>query len=210
MITSQVLTAITLGFIAGAIPGPIIFLAFSEILRSPRQNFLTTSRYVYLAGITELFIGLFLVTTSSLISIPDFIFPGLSMLGGLLLVYLGFQTKQAYKSYQHNIEIKPLSSTAIVVLMLLNGPLWLFWLSVNLPNAFLMGKSIFLGKYLFVCIFEIGMMSSMSILLFLFKSFRRIFSNTKLLKLLYLVLALALVFFGIKLLYSGALFFLHN
>jgi len=192
MILSQVLTAVILGVTAGAIPGPVLLLAFSETLREPNQKLLVTLRYAYIAGLTELFIGLFLILSSSFVSIPDFVFPTLSIMGGFLLIYLSLQTRQAYRGLQKDEKLEQLPVMAVAALMLLNGPVWLFWLSVNLPNAFLMKGSMYLGEYLFIAVYETAMVCSLSVLIFLFRSCRSLFANEKLLRLFYLGLAFAL------------------
>ncbi len=91
VIYKDIFTAITLGFIGGLIPGPIIFLAFSEILKSPKKGFSNGAMYIFVAGLTEFLIGVFLVVTSTWLKIPSIIFHILSLIGFIILLYIAFQ-----------------------------------------------------------------------------------------------------------------------
>jgi threonine/homoserine/homoserine lactone efflux protein len=199
-------TAIVLWLIWGFTPGPVILLSFSEILKSPSQGFSKGLIYVTFAGLTEFLIWLFLISTSSRFQIPYIFFHRMAILGSLMLWYLAFQTykihKIEYKRQEHNIK-----ATHIIILMLLNGPLWLFWLSVCLPVAFRLGKMLNYWEYLFVMIFEIAMMIWLTIILLWFRSFRNVFSDEKIVSRASLIISFILWCIAIKILYSEIIFF---
>lgn len=206
MAFEQILTAIILGFIGGVTPGPIILLAFSEILRSQKKGLINGTMYLIFAGLTEFFIGLFLILTTSFLEIPQIILHSISIIWVIILLMLTYQTFQIHKIKYIKTK-KGVRIWHIVSLMLFNGPLWMFWISVCIPTAFKLGKIISYGEFLFLFIFEISMMTGLAIMLFGFNSFRFVFKNEKIISKVFLVLSFLLFFIAVKILHSEALFF---
>jgi hypothetical protein len=110
-------------------------------------------------------------------------------------------------SIKYNKETKSIKPSHIIGLMILNGPLWIFWISVCLPSAFNLGQLINHGEYLFLLIFEISMMTGLGIMLFGFNAFREYFSNEKVVSRIFRVLTILLSFLIIKIIYTESLFF---
>jgi threonine/homoserine/homoserine lactone efflux protein len=201
MISEYVFIAIILGFTGGLIPGPIIILAFSEIIKSPKNGLVNGAKYIVFAGLTEFLIGFFLVATSSLIIIPVVILHIITIIGILMLFYIGYQVYRIRK-IEYNSTAKKIGIVHIVVLMLLNGPLWLFWISVCVPAALKLGDLINFGEYLFIIIFEISMMFGLAIILFGFNSFRNLLTKEKIIGRIFSILSAALFFIALRILYS--------
>lgn len=206
MIASDILTAVLLGFIGGITPGPIILLAFSEILRSPKKGLVNGMIYLTYAGLTEFCVGLFLIITSSILKIPLLYFHYLSIIGIAILIYLVIKLLQINK-IEYNEKGKSIKPKHIILLMIFNGPMWLFWLSVCLPTAFNLGSNIVHGEYLFIVVFEISMMTGLAIILFGFNSFRNHFTNPKLVRRIFLVLSILLMLLIVKMAYSEIVYF---
>lgn len=80
------LTPIILGIVGGITPGPIILLAFSEVLKDSKKGLANGGIYLIYAGLTEFFIGLFLIYSSKSFQIPAIVFHVLSIIGILLLI----------------------------------------------------------------------------------------------------------------------------
>lgn len=206
MILENIFIAIVLGFTGGITPGPIILLSFAEILRSPKQGLVNGGMYLLFAGLTEFCVALFLIYTSSWLSIPNIVFHFLAIFGIAILIFLAINilkiNKIEYKEQKKQIQIKH-----IIGLMLFNCPMWLFWLSVCLPAAFRLGTQIRHGEYLFAIIFEISMMFGLAIMLFGFNSFRKFFTNERIIKRIFLILSSLLFLIALKILSSEVLFF---
>ncbi|MBU8892381.1 MAG: hypothetical protein KOO66_06355 [Bacteroidales bacterium] len=202
----DLLTPILLGFIGGVTPGPIIFLAFSEVLKDSNKGLIHGGMYLIFAGLTEFFIGLFLIITSKSFQLPPIVFHTLAIAGISLLIYIAVKIF-SINSISPKKQSRSISGKHIIAIMLVNGPLWMFWVSVCLPAAFNLGQSITYGEYLFLVLFEISMMSGLAIMLFGFNAFRNYFSNEKNVRRIFQILTGLLVLIIIKMIYSESIFF---
>lgn len=203
---NDILTPIILGLIGGVTPGPIILLAFSEVLKNSKKGLANGGIYLIYAGLTEFFIGLFLIITSTSFQFPTIVFHLLSIIGITLLIYIAIKMF-SISSIKYDKNIKSIRPHHIIGLMILNGPLWIFWISVCLPSAFNLGKFINYGEYIFLVIFEISMMTGLGIMLFGFNAFRDYFSNKKIVSRIFHVLTILLGFLIVKMIYTESLFF---
>lgn len=211
MIASDILTAIILGFTAGLSPGPIILLAFSEILRSPKEGLKNWGKYLMIAGVTEFFIGLFLIVSASYFQIPQIILHILSLFWGGLLLFIAYQVFQIRTiKYEDGTKGKSVESWKVALFVILNGPLWLFWISVCVPVAFRLESQIYGGALLFIFIFEISMVVGLACILFGFHSFRSFFSKESVVHTIFTILSGILVLLAIKILYPEILFMLYG
>ncbi|MFC2151198.1 hypothetical protein ACFLSE_01610 [Bacteroidota bacterium] len=202
----DLLVPIFLGFIGGITPGPIILLAFSEILKDSKKGLKNGGIYLIYAGLTEFFIGLFLIITSTIFQFPPIIFHTLSIIGIIVLIYIAFKIF-GIKSIEYETQSKKIKRGHIIALMLLNGPLWIFWISVCLPAAFNLGQIFDYGEYLFLVLFELSMMTGLGIALFGFNSFRKYFSNEKITSRIFRVLTILISILIVKIIYTESLFF---
>ncbi len=205
MIFEWIATAIILWLIGGVTPWPIILLAFAEVLHSPRNGLRNGWMYLLFAGLTEFAIGIFLISTSSRLHIPSLLFHGIAIGGAGVLIYLALQI---YRIRTIDADVPPQKTGFfhIIVLMLLNWPLWLFWISVCVPAAFRLGEFIQYGEYLFVIIFEIAMVLALSCMLFGFNAWRKYFTNEQIVGKIFVVLACLLSFMALKILYTECIF----
>lgn len=208
MTLNDLATPVLLGLTGGLTPGPIILLAFSEMLRSPKSGMAHGGMYLLIAALTEFCIGLFLVVSATWLAIPPIVFHVVGVVGGLILLYIAFQVYQI-RSIRYQQEQKKINPFYIVLLMLLNGPLWLFWLSVCLPAAFQFGSVLPYGQYLFVLIFELSMAAGLAAMLLAFHFSRHIFSNPKIIHNVFAVLSLVLFLMAGKILYQEVSFFIY-
>ena len=158
MTIQLIITAITLGLVGGLTPGPILMIALSEILSSPEKGLERGWMYILVAAGTEFLVGLFLIFSASWLEIPEAVFHILSFIGVALLAYIAtliYKTRKFnYSKQQKKVGIKH-----VVLLMIFNGPMWLFWLSVCLPAAFDLGSVIHNGEYLFIVVFLLKQMT---------------------------------------------------
>ena len=202
----DLLAPVILGFIGGITPGPIILLAFSEVLKDSKKGLINGGMYLVFAGITEFFIGLFLITASRSFNLPPIVFHILSIIGIILLSYIAIRIF-GIQSINTEKQTKHVTKYHIIGLMLVNGPLWMFWLSVCIPAAFRLGQQINFGEYLFLFIFELSMMTGLAIMLFGFNSFKKYLTNEKIVKSIFRVITVLLVLLILKMIYSEIIFF---
>lgn len=197
---TYILTAIILWLIWWLTPWPIIILSFSEILKSPKKWLSKWWMYVFIAWMTEFFIWLFLITSWKFLAIPSFIFHILSIIWILILLYLSYIIYKidsiSWDKKQIEVWIKH-----IILLMFFNWPMWLFWLSVCLPESFKLWEVLPYWEYVFVIVFEIFMMLGLAIMLFWFNFFRSFFTNKKIVKNIFRFLAFLIFIIAIKILY---------
>lgn len=163
--------------------------------------------YITVAAITEFCVGFFLIFTASWFKIPNIFFHFLAVLGAVLLFYISFQLYKIKKLHYHNTQHSRASVGHILLIMLLNGPLWLFWTSVCLPLAFKLGNQINSGQYYFLFIFQFSMFLAMNILLFSFFSFRKIFLNEKIARKVFILLSFIMFLIACKVMYTEIVFF---
>ncbi len=207
MILSIILTAVFLGFIGGITPGPILLVALSEILQSPEKGLTKGRMYIFVSALTEFCIGLFLVVTSSWLKIPSIFFHVFAVFGVVLLIYIAIQLYKI-KGTDYTKEQKQIDIKHIVMLMIFNGPLWIFWVSVCLPTAFSLGDVLKYGEYLFIIIFQISMIVAMFVIFYGFNSLRKFLTNEKVIKKVFTVLSVLVFFIALKVLFSEIKFFL--
>ncbi len=203
----DIITTIILGFIGGLTPGPILLIALSEILRSPKKGLVNGGMYIIVAGLTEFFIGLLLVATSSWLKIPHVVFHIFAFVGVVMLAYIALQLYKIRK-IDYTKEQKKVGIKHIFLLMIFNGPLWLYWTSVCLPIAFSMGSSIHYGEYLFVAIFEISMVVVITIIFFGFNALRKFLLNERVIRKVFVALAILVFLLALKILYTEIIYFL--
>ncbi len=206
MIFEHILTATVLGFTGGLTPGPIILMSFAEVLRSPTKGLANGRMYLIVAGLTEFFIGLFLVVTASWFQLPNYVFHSIAILGVLMLLYIAFQINKI-RTINWGEGKRKIGIGHIIAFMLLNGSLWLFWISVCLPSAYKFGEAVPYGEYFFVIIFEIAMMTALGSLLFAFNSFRSYFSNEKIVRKIFLTLTILITLVACKIAYTEIKYF---
>jgi len=200
---SQIISAFAVGFIGGAVPGPILTSAMAEALRS---GFTESLRVVLWAMISESLIALFILTVLSLAPVPQGIFYAISFIGAAILVW--FATR-IWRIKSIDGEGQVFSFKKIFLLMFANGLFWLYWLTVCVPMAFAMRQSIALGQILFLAVFEAGWFISTTACVFVFSRFRNLLIRKKMIAPAFKVLAILFLMFAVKILWESAAYFLR-
>jgi threonine/homoserine/homoserine lactone efflux protein len=135
MIWKDIITALYLGIIGGLVPSPILFLGLSEIVISRKKGISRGSMYIVVAGLTEMGIGLFLIITASWLKIPQIVFHSFAIIGVGLLIYIAIQLFKL-KKIDYQQDRKSVGISSVILLMVFNGAVWLFWLSVWPAHSF--------------------------------------------------------------------------
>jgi len=198
----QILSVFVLGLLGGANPGAMIASAFSETLR---VGFIKSLRVVMYALISETIVGFIVLIALFSFQIPQFIFYLISFVGAVVLVWLALQVWKI-ENLNENKEI--FSFKKIFILTLFNGPFWMFWITICVPQAFLLKERVLGGEYIFLTIFEIGWLVATILLVFLFSRFRSILTSGKAISVVFKVFAVILLLFAGKMSLESILFFL--
>ncbi|MCU0652938.1 MAG: LysE family transporter [Candidatus Pacebacteria bacterium] len=200
---AQIIGAFTVGFIGGAVPGPILTSAMTESLRN---GFAASLRVVFWAMLSESAIALFILTVLSLFDVPQGVFYAISFAGAVVLVWF---SRRIWKIRTVDGRGEVFSFKKIFLLMAANGLFWLYWLTVCVPMAFAMRQSVVFGQILFLAFFELGWMISTVAMVFIFSRFRPILVRKNLVAPAFKILAVLFVFFAVKISWESLLYFIN-
>ena len=203
--SNDLVAALVLGLIGGAIPGPVLTAIFTEILQS---GFVKSLRIVFLAMFTETMVALISLVVLSSLNFSETVFQGLSLIGAGILVWIATSIWKVHKidsgSRVH------FSFGKISAMILANGILWTFWITVCVPKAITLGQKIHYGEFLFLVLVEIGWLISTTLIAFLFSRFRSLLAKPKVVPLVFKLFALTFVYFAVDLAYKSIRFFIAS
>lgn len=200
----QFFSIFVLGFIGGSIPGSILASTFTEVLR---KGFIKSLRVVFYAAISEIIVAALIMFILFSVQIPQSFFYIISIIGALVLLWLA---RQIWAIKKINDQGELFSLKKIFLLTIFNGPLWIVWSTICVPQAFLLGQQIKGGQILFLIIFELGWFASTLLLTFIFSRFRPLLIKERVVSLLFRVFALVFVVFAIRLLVTSLSYLLGN
>jgi threonine/homoserine/homoserine lactone efflux protein len=197
MLFFQLFSIFILGLIGGAVPGPILTSLFAEVLR---KGFAKTLIVILKASIAESAMAFLIIVAFSIIKIPSVLFYVLSFIGAFVLVSLAREIWQI-KALDTKGEI--FTFRKFLAIVFFSGPFWIFWITICVPQAFLLSTKIFGGQFIFLLLFEIGWWVSTFCLVFIFSRFRSLLIKGNLTHKIFRFLALVLIFFALKLVYDS-------
>lgn len=191
-----------LGLFGGANPGAMIASCFSECLRS---GFVKSLRVVFYALISETTVAFLILALFFAVDIPQSIFYSISFIGAGVLVWMAVLVWRIDKLGQ---EGEIFSFWKIFILTIFNGPFWMFWITICIPQAFLMKQLVVGGQFLFLLIFEIGWLVATVLLVYIFSRFRTILTSGRMVSVVFKIFSVILVIFAVKMVTDSVLFFL--
>jgi len=200
----ELITAFVLGLIGGMIPGPVVTAIFTEILQS---SFLKSFRIIFIAMITETLVALFSLVFFISLNFSEAFFRGISIIGALILILIGisiWKIKKIDSGEKVNFGFWKIST-----MILANGVLWTFWITICVPKAIFSGNQLFLGEYYFLGLVEIGWLLSTTILAFIFSRFRKLLSKPKIIPVIFKIFALTFFYFAVDMAYKSIIFFIQ-
>ena len=197
----QLFTIFLLGFIGGSIPGPILTSTFTEALR---KGFVRSLRVISYAAISEIIVATLILSLFFSIHIPQSIFYGISFVGALVLIWIATQI-WSIKNLHENEKI--FNFTKIFLLTIFNGPLWIFWSTICVPQAYQLNQKVTGGAALFLTTFELGWFTSTALLTFLFSRFRPILTKEGVVGKVFKVFAIILALFAVRLVLTSFFYF---
>lgn len=197
------MSAFMLGLIGGVIPGPVLTATFTEILQS---GFLKSFRIILWAMLTEAVVALISLLALSSMNFSESFFQGLSLVGAVILIWI---STSIWKVHKIDTEEKVhFSLGKISTMIMANGVLWTFWITVCVPKAILLSEKVAFGSYLFLLLVEIGWLISTVMVAYIFSRFRKILSNPRIVPIMFKIFALTFVYFAVDMVYGSIKFFL--
>lgn len=197
----QFLSIFLLGFIGGAIPGPIIASTFTEVLR---KGFIKSLRVITYAAISEIIVAALIMFLLFSANIPQGIYHAISLLGAIVLIWLA---QQIWSIKKLNDKGELFDFKKIFLLTIFNGPLWIVWTTICVPQAYLLSQKIIGGQFIFLIIFELGWFFSTLSLTLLFSRFRPLLIKEKVISNVFKFFSLILVLFAFRLVITSVIYF---
>jgi threonine/homoserine/homoserine lactone efflux protein len=203
MMIHELVVAGMLGLIGGVIPGPVITAVFTEILQVGLSRSL---RIIFIALVTETLVAVISLLLFAALGLPESFFRGLSMVGAVILVWISVSI---WKIRSLDTEEKVhFSLWKIIIMILSNGVLWTYWITICIPKAMLLNDHIQLGAYLFMGLVQLGWLVSTLLVAVAFSRFRRALSRPRVVPVVFKVFALAFGYFALDMVYKSILFFM--
>ncbi len=197
-----IIGALTLGFVGGAIPGPVLTTIFTEIVET---NFLRSLRVLFLAMLVETAVRLSALLLVGSLPLDGAVFQGLSLVGAAVLLRIALKVwrmRSVGQGTQPSFDFKTLA-----LMIVSNGMLWTYWLTACVPDAMTLGEMIPYGQYLFLLVFELGWCLSTFLMALIFSSFKRLLSHPRVMPILFKFFALVFAAFAIKMIIGSVRYF---
>lgn len=199
---NEIISAFILGLIGGVIPGPVLAATFTEILQS---GFYKSLHIVLWAMFAETVVALISMLILSSLGLPESIFTVMSFVGAGVLIWIA---TSIWKIDKIDTDKKiSFSLGKIFAMILANGVLWTFWITVCVPKAISLGERVFAGQFLFLTLVEVGWFVSTALVAYLFSQFRNVLSNPKIVSILFKIFALTFIYFALDMTYKSFRFF---
>lgn len=197
----QIFSAFVLGLVGGVTPGPVLTSSFTESLR---KGFVGSLRIIFMAMIAETIAAILVLSLFFSFHIPQIVFSVISGVGVIVLIWLALQI---WKIKKLDSKGEPFSFKKIFLLTICSGPFWIFWITICVPQAFLLKQKVAGGQFLFLILFESGWFIATTLLTFLFSRFRPFLMKTNFIPVVFKTMALVLLFFAVRLAINSLAFF---
>lgn len=200
---SEIITAFVLGLVGGIVPGPVLAATCTEILQS---GFLKSLRIIFWAMAVETVVAFASLLILSSFGFSPAFFAGLSLVGAGVLLWIANQLWKVKNLDIH--EQVHFSVEKIAVMILANGVLWTYWITICIPKAISLGLQIPFGNYLFLFLVEIGWLISTVSVALVFSWFRELLSNPKVVPTMFKLFSITFICFALNMFYHSLMFFL--
>lgn len=202
--SNEIISAFILGLIGGVIPGPVLAATFTEILQS---GFLKSLRIILWALLIETIVALVSMLLLSSLYLPEYVFRIISIAGAVVLIWISFSI---WKIKKNDSDKKVFFSFwKISIMIISNGMLWIYWITVCIPRAIILNEKIFMGNYLFLTLVEIGWLISTIAVALIFFQFRKLLSNPKVVPIIFKLFALMFIYFAFETMFKTIKFFIQ-
>ena len=191
-----------LGLIGGSVPGPILTAVFTEVLgRGFKKSLMTVLKALLAESLLAVLVLLFFFAWD----IPTEYFYIISFGGAAVLFWLAYQVWGIEKIANDKKEI--FTFPKLLLLTVLNGGFWIFWVTICVPRAFELNSLMTGGHVVFLGAFELGWLFSTVGLAFVFSRFRSLLLKKKMVSIVFKIFALLLIFFGLKSIWGSIVYF---
>ena len=202
MMVHELIVAFMLGLIGGVIPGPVITAVFTEILQT---GFIKSLRIIFIALVTESLVAVICLLLLDSLDFNEAFFRGLSLAGAGILIWISISIWRI-RTLDTGQKVH-FGFWKVIVMILSNGVLWTYWITICIPKAILLSEQVYLGHYLFMGLVQTGWLISTLVVAYLFSKFRRILSKPRVIPVLFKVFALAFAYFAVDMIIKSVLFF---
>ncbi len=199
----ELVIACMLGLIGGMIPGPVITAVFTEVLQS---GYLRSLRIIFIALVTESLVAVISLLILASLGFNEAFFRGLSLAGAAILIWISVSIWKV-SSLETDQKVH-FGLWKLVLMILSNGVLWTYWITICIPKAILLGKQVRLGEYLFMALVQLGWLISTLVVAYLFSRFRRILTRPKVIPVLFKIFSLAFVYFAFDMVLKSVRYFI--
>jgi len=196
--------ALMLGLIGGVIPGPVITAVFTEILQS---GYLKSLRIIMIALVTETVVALISLLVLDSLGFNEAFFRGLSLAGAAILIWISISIWKV-RTLDSGQKVH-FGLWKVVLMILSNGILWTYWITICIPKAILLGEQLNLGQYLFMGLVQLGWLISTLVVAFLFSRFRKALSRPRVIPVLFKIFALSFLYFAIDMVIKSLTYFMN-
>ena len=200
----ELIIACMLGLIGGMIPGPVITAVFTEVLQS---GYLKSLRIIFIALVSETVVAVVSLLILASLGFNEAFFRGLSLAGAVILVWISISLWKV-KSLDTGEKVH-FGFWKIILMILSNGVLWTYWITICIPKAILLGSQVNLGEYLFMALVQLGWLISTMVVAYLFSRFRRILSRPRVIPVLFKIFALAFAYFAADMIFKSIRYFVQ-
>ena len=200
----ELIIACMLGLIGGMIPGPVITAVFTEVLQS---GYLKSLRIIFIALITESVVALISLVILASLGFNEAFFRGLSLAGAAILIWISISIWKV-KTLDTGEKVH-FGFWKIILMILSNGVLWTYWITICIPKAILLGSQVALGEYLFMALVQLGWLISTLVVAYLFSRFRLILSRPRVIPVLFKIFALAFAYFAADMIFKSIRYFVQ-
>jgi len=202
VISQELAIAAMLGLIGGVIPGPVITAIFTDILRS---GFSGSLRIIGIAFVTESLVAVVSLVLFTWLGLPEGFFRGLSFAGAVILIWIGLSIWKV--GSLDTGERLSFTFWKIILMILSNGVLWTYWITICIPKAILLEGHVRLGAYWFMGTVQLGWLVSTLLVSFIFSRFRGLLSRPAVIPLVFKIFSLAFLYFAADMIYKSIRYF---
>lgn len=205
MITQEFITAITLGLIGGLIPGPVITAIFTQILQSGYRSAL---RIVFIALAVETLVAFISLVLIASLGLQESVFRILSFAGAAVLAWIAYGLWKI-RSLDTDEQVF-FGSWKITLMILTNGVLWTYWITICIPRAILLASEMAFGAYLFMGLVQAGWLISTLLIAYVFSRFRNLLSQPRVIPYAFKAFAFIFIYFAADMTWKSIHFFLQH
>lgn len=200
----ELVVAFMLGLIGGLIPGPVITAVFTEVLQS---GYARSLRIIFIALITESLVAVISLLILASLGFNEAFYRALSLAGAAILIWISISIWKV-KTLDSGEKVH-FGLWKVVLMILSNGVLWTYWITICIPKAILLGSQVKLGEYLFMALVQLGWLLSTLLVAYLFSKFRKLLSRPRVIPVLFKIFSLAFAYFAIDMIYKSISFFVQ-